>query len=68
MVVHTLHYSSGTSQSSLPQTPCLIIGHLQLLRNFVTPDNLKAKFGNVISPELFKDAVARLNPGKLADQ
>ncbi|GAU99381.1 hypothetical protein RvY_10397 [Ramazzottius varieornatus] len=67
MVVHTLHYSSGTSQSSLPQTPCLIIGHLQLLRNFVTPDNLKAKFGNVISPELFKDAVARLNPGTTAD-
>jgi probable aminopeptidase NPEPL1 len=66
MVVNSIFYASEPTRSNLTETPCLIIGHLNLLRNLPF-DAVKVKFGGLVSPELYKEAVDKLNPGTVAD-
>ncbi|OQV20428.1 putative aminopeptidase NPEPL1 [Hypsibius exemplaris] len=67
MVVKSILYSAEPSSSNLAETPCLIIGHLNLLRNAVPFDAVKVKLGDFVAPDLYREAVDKLNPGTTAD-
>jgi len=67
MVVKTIIYNAEPSRSNLTETPCLIIGHLNLLKTAVPFDAVKIKFGGLVAPELYREAVDKLNPSTTAD-
>ncbi|XP_055357065.1 probable aminopeptidase NPEPL1 [Paramacrobiotus metropolitanus] len=67
MVVRTIIYSVESKPINPTETPCMIVGHLNLLRISLPYDSIKHKLGNVVSAETYAEAVKRLQPSSVAD-
>lgn len=67
MVVGTIYYSVDSKPINPLEVPCILIGHLNLLKNSIPYDAIKHKFGGLISADIYKEALNRLQPSSGAD-